>query len=82
MYAQEVAAVCLPEQILENTVGHDVVSRVPPVRGVVVDGFDVEAESSKEGYEAVGPRVGPREQDEDGFREPGRARVRRRAVSS
>ena len=49
MNAQEVPAMSLAEEVLEDSIVHDVVACVPPVRRIVVDGLDVEPEAAEEG---------------------------------
>ena len=57
MDPEKVSPMSLSEKVVENFVDHDVVSRVPPVRGVIVDSLDVQAQASEECDEAVGPVV-------------------------
>ena len=59
MDAEKFASVCPAKEVLENTIVHEVVTTVPPVRWVVVDGFNVEPQSLKESDEPIGPLVGP-----------------------
>ena len=67
MDAEEVAAMCLTQQVFEDLVDHDVVASVPPVRWVVVNGFDAEPKATEESDEPIGAVVGPRKEYENGL---------------
>ena len=67
MDSEEVAAVRLSKEVVEDLIDHDVVPSVPPVRRAVVDCFHVHAQTAEECYEAVGSAVWPREEHQDGL---------------